>query len=193
MNVQLEIATSFILMFIALTVISVRDLLAMTVLLSVYSGVLALVFSMLGAPDVAFTEAVVGAGVSTGLLMALLRRVDPKLQDDVRPWTRSQWPLALRSHGLAAAVTASVGGLLLYGVHALAEFGDPATAPHLHLSAEYAARAKADTLTPNLVTAVLADYRSFDTLIETAVVLTGALACLLVLRQVRPEAVEEEA
>ena len=38
---------------------------------------------------------------------------------------------------------------------------------------------------PNLVTAVLADFRSYDTLGETVVVFTGGLAVLLVLTRRR--------
>ena len=39
-----------------------------------------------------------------------------------------------------------------------------------------------ETSVPNLVTAVLADYRSFDTMFETTVVFAAGLACFLLLR-----------
>ncbi|MBA5941923.1 MAG: DUF4040 domain-containing protein [Methanophagales archaeon] len=47
-----------------------RDLLAATVAFSIYSLVLAIVFAQLNAPDVALTEAAVGAGI-TGLLFVV--------------------------------------------------------------------------------------------------------------------------
>lgn len=192
MNVPLEITFSLLLMGLAVTAVLVKDFLALTLVLSAYSGVLALVFAMLGAPDVAFTEAVVGAGASTGLLMALLRRVDVRLYATpatVHPGRRSA---DIRRRILAGVTALALGSLLLYGVLALPPFGSPDALPHTYLSAEYAARTYAETHTPNLVTAVLADYRSFDTLIETAVVLAGAAGCLLILRQVRaPRQVEE--
>lgn len=185
MNVPLEITFGVVLMGLALMTVWVRDLLALTVLLSAYSGVLALVFAMLGAPDVAFTEAVVGAGVSTGLLVALLRRVDSRLHFTGTDPSPAHRRAAVRRHLLGALTALALGALLLQGVHALPHFGDPTAVTHEYLSAAYSGRARAETHTPNLVTAVLADYRSFDTLIETAVVLAGAVGCLLILRQAR--------
>ena len=44
----------------------------------------------------------------------------------------------------------------------------------------YIRRAYSDAATPNMVTVVLADYRGFDTLGETLVVLTAGFACLLI-------------
>jgi multicomponent Na+:H+ antiporter subunit B len=40
-----------------------------------------------------------------------------------------------------------------------------------------------DSLTPNVVTAVLMDYRALDTLIETVVIFTAAIACGLLLKE----------
>ena len=40
--------------------------------------------------------------------------------------------------------------------------------------------------TPNVVTSILMDYRSLDTLIETAVVFTAGVACALLLRRQEP-------
>lgn len=186
MNVPLEITFSVVLMGLALIAVWVKDLLALTVVLSAYSGVLALVFAMLGAPDVAFTEAVVGAGVSTGLLVALLRSVDVRVGQPAQGARPGQRGADLRRHVLAVVTALALGGLLLYGVYGLPSFGDPTAVTHEYLSAAYSGRAKAETATPNLVTAVLADYRGFDTLIETAVVLVGALGCLLILRHSLP-------
>lgn len=157
----------------AIAVVGVRDLFALVVLLSVYSGLLAVIFALMGAPDVAFTEAVVGTSVSTIFFMALLWWVDPL--------ELARWPKSRRV--LAAVPALAIGALLLYGVNALPPFGDPGTPAMVHVSSEYVAGSQADIATPNVVTAVLGDYRSFDTLIETAVVLTAALACLLVLQR----------
>lgn len=157
----------------ALAVIRVRNLFALILLLSAFSGLFGALLALMGAPDVAFTEGVVGSSVSTIFLMALIWRV--KLME----LTRATAPRRL----LAWVPAAAVGALLLYGVDALPVFGDPAAAPTQYLAPEYIARAYDDTHTPNVVTAILADYRSFDTLVEATVVLTGALACLLVVRR----------
>ena len=47
------------------------------------------------------------------------------------------------------------------------------------------------TAVPNMVTAVLADYRGFDTLGEVTVIFTGAMAVLLILRVTRDEDEDE--
>jgi len=157
----------------ALAVVRVRDLFALVLLLSVFSGLFGTLLALMGAPDVAFTEGVVGSSVSTIFFMALLWRIDPLAL------TRASVPRRLVSWIPAVAI----GALLLYGVDALPVFGEPTAPPTTYLSPEYIDRAYGDTRTPNVVTAILADYRSFDTLIEATVVLTAALACLLVLQR----------
>jgi multicomponent Na+:H+ antiporter subunit B len=168
--------TEFLVLLLVVTgiaVIRVRDVFALVVLLAVYSGLFAVILAVMGAPDVAFTEAVVGTSVSTVFFMALMWRINSL------EMTRHSAPRRV----IALVPSLAIGGVLLYGINALPPFGD-ATSPSLvYLSPQYIAGVLADTETPNVVTAILADYRSFDTLIETAVVLTAALACLLVLKR----------
>ncbi len=187
----LEILLSLLLGATAVTLVFTRDLFGVTVLLSVYSGLFGVVLSLLGAVDVAFTEAVVGAGLSTGLLLALLRY----LRADVNWVTRHARfdpPRKRARNYVAAVVAAAVGMVLLYAVHALPEFGSATSPAHQRVAAQYLKRTYHDAKTPNAVTAVLADYRSFDTLIETSVVLTGAVACVLILRKHKSSALEAE-
>jgi multicomponent Na+:H+ antiporter subunit B len=77
------------------------------------------------------------------------------------------------------------GVLLIVAVQDFPAFGDPQSPAGTHLSPHYIARAEEETLVPNMVTAVLADYRGFDTMFETAVVFTAAIAVLLILRRTR--------
>lgn len=156
----------------AVAVIFVRDLFALIALLAVYSALLASLLAVMGAVDVAFMEAVVGTSLSTVFFMGLMWWIDPR---EVTPASKPQ-----RLFALAASL--GLGGILLHGVNALPVFGDPASPASTHISPEYSARALEDMATPNVVAAILADYRSFDTLIEAAVVVTAVLACLLVLK-----------
>lgn len=71
--------------------------------------------------------------------------------------------------------------VLLYAEGDLAARGDPESPANVHVSPFYIQRALPDTKTPNLVTAVLADYRGYDTLGETVVIFAAGLACALVL------------
>lgn len=79
------------------------------------------------------------------------------------------------------------GGLLLYSTAEFPAWGDPTSPASLHLSNYYIEKALDDTMVPNLVTAVLADYRGFDTMFETAVIFCAGLACFLLLRDFRQE------
>jgi multicomponent Na+:H+ antiporter subunit B len=75
---QLDFFLLVILVIAALVALQVRDLLAAVAVLTAYSFFMALLFAEMGAVDVAFTEAALGAGV-TGVffiiaLFALERR-----------------------------------------------------------------------------------------------------------------------
>lgn len=83
---------------------------------------------------------------------------------------------------LAAPVLAAFAALLISAAADLPAPGDPDATASVYVAAEYVERAYRDTKTPNVVTAILADYRGFDTLGEMTVVFTAALACLAVLR-----------
>lgn len=72
-------------------------------------------------------------------------------------------------------------GLMIYAEMDLPQRGDPNSPASLHVAARYIEHAEEDTHTPNVVTAVLADYRSFDTLGEAGVVFTAALCCIVIL------------
>ena len=83
---------------------------------------------------------------------------------------------------LHLAATAVTGLLLIMGSLDLAETGDPAAPAAVHVSPRYIESAFEETGVENMVTAVLADYRGFDTLGEVTVIFTGAVAVLLILR-----------
>lgn len=83
---------------------------------------------------------------------------------------------------VALIIVCLCGALLLYGTGDFPDWGDPASPASTHLSNHYIEKAVEETAVPNLVTAVLADYRGFDTMFETAVIFCAGLACLLLLR-----------
>ncbi len=65
----------------AVAVISVRDLLGCAILFGAYSFLMCLLWAVMGAVDVAFTEASVGAGVSTVFLVAAVFRTTRRTKD----------------------------------------------------------------------------------------------------------------
>ena len=84
-------------------------------------------------------------------------------------------------------VTGVTGLLLIFGSLDMPDTGDPESPPSLHVSPRYIEQGYSETSTPNMVTAVLADYRGFDTLGETVVIFTAALGVILILRTRRDE------
>ncbi|HSM88641.1 MAG TPA: hydrogenase subunit MbhD domain-containing protein [Desulfobacterales bacterium] len=63
------------------TTIVLKDLLAATLVFGVYSFLMCLLWAEMGAVDVAFTEATVGAGVSTMLFIATILRTTRRSKD----------------------------------------------------------------------------------------------------------------
>lgn len=64
---------------------------------------------------------------------------------------------------------------------ALPAIGDTASAPNNHVSTHYIENAIKECNSPNMVTAVIVDYRAFDTLLETTVMFLAGAVVLLVL------------
>ena len=80
-----------------------------------------------------------------------------------------------------------LGGVLIYGSLEFPSWGDPEAPANCHVSPYYIEKCEADTSVPNLVTAVLADYRGYDTMFETIVIFTAGIACIFLLRRFRTE------
>lgn len=74
-----------------------------------------------------------------------------------------------------------VAGFFIWASGDLPERADPNAPASVGVSTYYIENAYADSRTPNMVTAVLADYRGFDTFGEAVVVTAAALSCLLIL------------
>ncbi len=119
---------------------------------------LALVWARLSAPDLALAEAAIGAGLTGALLLAALR------DEDVVPERRTG-ALAL-IHGVLLVAFGGAYGWTL--VHALSS-GDPVR------MADDIMRQLPHSGVSNPVTAVLLNFRAYDTLLELAVLLAAAL------------------
>ena len=78
---QLDLLILTLVVICAVAAITVRDLLSATVIFGVYSFLMCLLWAETGAVDVAFTEATVGAGVSTVLFIAAILRTTRRSKD----------------------------------------------------------------------------------------------------------------
>ena len=154
---------------IAVAAILLTDLFAVVMLFGVYSLLTAAVFMDLDAVDVAFTEAAVGAGVTTVLMLSSLHL------------TKRWEALPRRNPLLGLLVVGVTGAALVYAILDAPLLGDPSAPVHQHVTPRYIEQGEAEVGMPNLVTAVLASYRGYDTFGETVVIFTAGLAVLLLL------------
>lgn len=82
---------------------------------------------------------------------------------------------------LTLALMAAVLALFIWVSSGLPDRADPEAPASVHLSPEFTPLSEEEIEIPNLVSAILADFRSYDTLGETVVIFTAGFAVLLVL------------
>ena len=153
----------------ALRVIFLKDLFAVVMLFGIYSFLSALIFVNMDAVDVAFTEAAVGAGISTVLMLSTLVLTGRKEKTSTH------------SSVLPVVVVLVTGAALIYGTLDMPPFGNPDNPAQQHVAPRYIEESPKEVGLPNMVTSVLASYRGFDTLGETAVVFAAAIGVLSLL------------
>ena len=153
----------------AITILWLRSLFAVVMLSGIYSLLAASMFVVLDAVDVAFTEAAVGAGISTVLMMATLALTGEKER------TPSHMPL------LSLVVVLITGAALIYATFDMPAFGAADAPVNLHVAPRYLNESFGEVGLPNVVTSVLASYRGYDTLGEVTVIFTAAVAVMMLL------------
>ena len=158
-----------LLVITALGVVRAQNLFTAVMLTGIFSLLMAANFFVLDAADVALTEAAVGAGISTVLLLGALG-LTPR---EERASGAKRW--------LALVGTALTTVVLLYATFEQPRLGDPQAPVHQHVAPWYLEKTPELVDIPNVVTAVLGSYRGYDTLGETAVIFTAAIGVLLLL------------
>ena len=153
----------------ALAILRAPGLFTVVMLSGIYSLLSAVVFVTLDAVDVAFTEAVVGAGASTILMLAALALTNQ----------RRAKPTPISPTGLIAAVL--MGGGLIYATVDMPVLGDPSAPATLHVAPRYLNDSYDEVGLPNVVTSVLASYRGYDTFGEVTVIFTAGIGVLALL------------
>ncbi len=171
MSLIVNLVLLVFLLVMAIAVLKSKHLFAMAMLFGLYSLLVAGLFVVLDAPDVAFTEAAVGTGISTVLMLVTLASIKDS-HEAVTTSKKRVGPLI---------ICTAMGALLIFGTHDIAELGDIQSPANQQVALRYIEQGQAETGVPNLVTAVLASYRGFDTLGEVTVVLTAGIGVLMLL------------
>lgn len=158
------------LLLVAVAMLRSRHLFAVVMLSGIYSLLSAAFFVSLDAVDVAFTEAAVGAGISTVLMLAGMLLT-----------ARREKPFESRRVPVARLAVFATGAALIYATIDMPAFGDPQAPANAYVGQAYVEETPNDIAVPNIVTAVLASYRGFDTLGETLVIFTAGIGVVLLL------------
>lgn len=161
----------------AFMAVRMRNLLGSAVILGIFSLLMALIYMLFDAPDVALTEAAVGAGISTVLFLGTL---------SFTAQTPKPTPASRRL--IAFIVVSLVGAALIYSTADLPVFGTANAPMHQHVAPYYIEHMHEDVGIPNLVTAILGSYRGFDTMGEVTVIFIAGIsiaALLMNLPQIR--------
>ena len=165
-----------VLSFMVLTVfliIRLHNLFAIVMLSGIYSLLAATFFVIVDGVDVAFTEAAVGAGISTVLMLGALSLCGRREKvPDQKTW-------------LPLLVVLVTGATLVYGTLDMPNYGDPQAPVHKHVAPRYIEKSLEETSVPNMVTAVLASYRGYDTLGEVTVIFTAGIGVMVLLSRLR--------
>jgi len=157
-----------------------RNLFAAVMLFGIYSLLSATLFVTMDAVDVAFTEAAVGAGIATILMLATLAITSARQKPHAK---RPLVPLL---------VAIATGLVLAYGISDLPRFGDPLAPANLHVVPRYIEQSDEETGVPNIVTAVLASYRGYDTLGEVTVIFTAGVGVLVLIGRTRRRRTDDD-
>lgn len=159
-------ALGLLLLTLAAAVLHTRQLYTSVVLFIAFGLLLALTWARLGAPDLALAEAAIGAGLTGALLLSALARIGTEAEPPVR-----SSPLSLIPATLLALLVLII---LLRAILPLAD-GPVLLTP---LALEKLPESGVD----HPVTAVLLNYRAWDTLLELVVLLLA----LFGVRQLQP-------
>ncbi len=158
-----------LLVITAVGIVRARNLFTAVMLTGIFSLLMAANFFILDAADVALTEAAIGAGISTVLLLGALALTPAR----ERPTKSGRW--------LALTVVALNALVVVYATFEKPRLGDPNAPVHQHVAPWYLEETPKLIDIPNVVTAVLGSYRAYDTLGEVIVVLTAGIGVLFLL------------
>jgi len=168
--ILLDISLMALLVVVAFAVVKMRSLFGIVMLQGVYSLVCAAWFVSLDAVDVAFTEAAVGAGVSTVLMLSAMLLAD-----------RKSTPVPMNRQLGALIVVCLAGAAMLWAIGDMPALGDANSPANAYVGTDYLAKTAKEVQIPNVVTAVLASYRGYDTFGEAVVIFAAGLGVLLLL------------
>ncbi len=154
--------------FAAIVAIEVKDLLSSVIAVGAVGFALCLAFLILKAPDLAITQLVVE-------ILCLIILIRATINKDLPLIIEGRWVFNTVSTLVFIAVFLFFAHIAL---RELSPFGEPL----MTVVKKYLAEGKTETGAVNLVTAVILDFRAYDTLGEATVLFTSVIGIMAVLR-----------
>ncbi len=179
------------LLLCALAVSFTRNLLVSVVIFMSYSLVMSIVWVLLESPDLAITEAAVGAGVTSVLFFVTLKRIKSMGKETENEQDKTTREINVRPgvkrfdryYKIAAVVLglAIIFALFTTVTH-IPAFGEVDNPVNNNVSERYLEKGMEETGAVNAVTGMILDYRAFDTFGESCVLFIAAACVLILLR-----------
>ena len=166
----LDISILFLMAITAIFIMRSRNLFGVVLLSGIFSLLAASFYVLLAAVDVAFTEASVGAGISTLLMLATLAITNQKKEKK-----------HTNNYTMPLIIVLVTGVALVYGTLDMPFYGDINAPSNQYLIQRFIEQSGTEIGVPNIVTSILASYRGYDTLGETFVIFTAAIGVLVLL------------
>lgn len=175
MGLALDIVLAVAMPFMAWRVLAAEDLYRAIVAFIAFGLLVSLAWAQMGAPNVALAEAAIGTGITGALLLNTLGGIALSRKRPEEQTTGDTASDAIRKEGrvrlAAGAISLGLGAALISGVVALAAPGSTVA----NLSARVEENSGAAGV-DQPVTAVLLNFRSYDTLLEIGVLLLALAA-----------------
>lgn len=162
----------FYLLIIAISILFTDRIFIATLLCGLFSLIIASTYMFMGAVDVAMTEAIVGGGVSTVFFINAINHVDENIK-------KKQKTFHLMASILIMMCTCIA---LLFSIIDMPAYGDINNPVNNHIYKYYIKTARDDFGFSDVVTAILASIRGYDTMGETTVVMLAAMSSMLIMR-----------
>lgn len=174
MLMNLIIVLFFLVIIGAVISIWTRDLLSAIIAMGVAGVFLAVIFVLLGAPEVAITQVI----VEILLFIVLIRSAVRRELNLAEAWR------TVGGVAIAASVAALLLVLLVVGFKGMPQFGQPVMdRVQGTASQQYLLNSAEETGNTNVLTAILIDYRPLDTLGQLAILFTAAVGVVALLRR----------
>ena len=166
-----------------------KNLLVSVVIFMSYSLIMSIIWVLLESPDLAITEAAVGAGVTSVLFFITLKRIDAIGKEHAVKQDATTKEINARKgvrrfdryyKGIAFILGVAIIFALLLTASNTPAFGNAKNPYNNEVSERYLEKGLEETGAVNAVTGMILDYRAFDTFGESCVLFIAA-ACVLVL------------